>query len=114
MPVSGGSFSLGPASPNADLGGGSDHQRGAVAGGGGGVPLARHVKRKLAGLLDGWRRVKSFRLFLEPVDVEQMECPTYYDVIKHPMDLRTMEVHTSEMHIHRIQGSGVVKLGFRV
>ncbi|CDJ35893.1 bromodomain-containing protein, putative [Eimeria mitis] len=90
MPVSGGPFSMGPVSPNVGTSGGSDPQRGAVPGGGGG-PLARHVKRKLAGLLDGWRRVKSFRLFLEPVDTEQMECPTYYDVIKHPMDLRTME-----------------------
>ncbi|KAL8439452.1 hypothetical protein Efla_004616 [Eimeria flavescens] len=53
--------------------------------------MARHVKRKLAGLLDGWRRAKSFRLFAEPVDVELMECPTYYYVIKQPMDLQTME-----------------------
>lgn len=82
---------VGPVSPSIGSSGGSDPHKGAPSGGGGG-PLARHVKRKLAGLLDGWRRVKSFRLFLEPVDVEQMECPTYYDVIKNPMDLRTMEV----------------------
>lgn len=54
--------------------------------------LSRHVKRRLAGLIDGWKKCKSFRLFLEPVDVVQMECPTYYDVIKEPMDLQTMEV----------------------
>ena len=79
------------------MGGGSVHSGDSPRAGGGGPsgapPLARHVKRKLAGLLDGWRRVKSFRLFVEPVDVVQMECPTYYDVIKHPMDLQTMEVH---------------------
>ncbi|CDI87466.1 bromodomain-containing protein, putative [Eimeria praecox] len=91
MPVSGGPSSLGAVSPSMGPSGGSDPPRGIAATGGGGGPLARHVKRKLAGLLDGWRRVKSFRLFLEPVDVERMECPTYYDVIKNPMDLRTME-----------------------
>lgn len=90
MPVSGTGFSLGSAPADGGANAGADPQRGAPCGLG--VSLARHVKRKLAGLLDGWRRAKSFRLFLEPVDVEQMECPTYYDIIKYPMDLRTMEV----------------------
>ncbi|CDJ42477.1 bromodomain-containing protein, putative [Eimeria tenella] len=89
MPVSGTGFSLGSAPADGGANAGADPQRGAPCGLG--VSLARHVKRKLAGLLDGWRRAKSFRLFLEPVDVEQMECPTYYDIIKYPMDLRTME-----------------------
>ncbi|KFH03310.1 bromodomain-containing protein [Toxoplasma gondii MAS] len=53
--------------------------------------LPRHLKRKFAGIIDACRRCKDFHLFLEPVDVVAMECPTYYDLIKHPMDLTTME-----------------------
>lgn len=30
-------------------------------------------------------------IFYEPVDTEMLECPNYYEVIKNPMDMSTME-----------------------
>lgn len=53
--------------------------------------MPRHLKRKLAGIIEACRKCRHFHLFLEPVDVVAMECPTYYDLIQHPMDLATME-----------------------
>lgn len=60
--------------------------------------LPRHLKRKLAGIIEACRKCRQFHLFLEPVDVVAMECPTYYDLIQHPMDLATMEekLHTNQ------------------
>lgn len=44
------------------------------------------------------RRTKDARAFSMPVDAEKLNVPTYYEIVKNPMDLQTMEkkLHNSE------------------
>eukprot|EP00921_Rhytidocystis_pertsovi_P008859 GHVQ01014389.1.p1 GENE.GHVQ01014389.1~~GHVQ01014389.1.p1 ORF type:complete len:532 (+),score=84.49 GHVQ01014389.1:140-1735(+) len=53
--------------------------------------LTKSTKRHIASLLAICRRAPEFLHFLEPVDVVRYECPDYYNVIKSPMDLLTIE-----------------------
>ncbi|KAI9138386.1 hypothetical protein BKA69DRAFT_1040962 [Paraphysoderma sedebokerense] len=52
--------------------------------------LTKEEKKKLLGILKKLSgRVEAFP-FLEPVDPVKLNIPTYFDIIKHPMDLSTI------------------------
>ncbi|KAJ1971125.1 hypothetical protein H4R35_005450, partial [Dimargaris xerosporica] len=53
------------------------------------------------------QRLKATRhagLFLQPVDPVRDGCPTYFDVIEHPMDLGTIESHLLQGHYSNVAG----------
>lgn len=55
--------------------------------------LYQKIKDELTKVLDTLREHPSASPFLVPVDPEALGIPTYRDVIKHPMDLGTMQAH---------------------
>ncbi|KAJ1783829.1 hypothetical protein LPJ59_006487, partial [Coemansia sp. RSA 2399] len=68
--------------------GGSGSKSNQVPEGEGGLPAA--TKKQLARVLRKVIKHPSAFPFMRPVDVMLDGCPTYYDVIKHPMDLGTV------------------------
>lgn len=54
-------------------------------------PLTPARAKFVLGVIRSLRRSKDGRPFSMPVDAEKLNVPTYYDVIKKPMDLQTME-----------------------
>ena len=60
-------------------------------GGGDGQALLPVVKTKLEGLLRQLRQNRDSVYFLEPVDPVKLGIPTYFDVVRHPMDLGTVD-----------------------
>lgn len=53
--------------------------------------LPEHIQRKLAKLIVMVRRVKWAWPFNQPVDPVQLNIPDYFNIIKNPMDLGTVE-----------------------
>jgi bromodomain-containing factor 1 len=54
-------------------------------------PLTAARTKFVIGVIRSLRRTKDARPFTMPVDAVRLNVPTYYDIIKHPMDLQTME-----------------------
>lgn len=53
--------------------------------------LAKHQAKFALASLRAVKRLKDAGPFIDPVDDVKLNIPTYYTVIKHPMDLSTME-----------------------
>ncbi|RKP14468.1 hypothetical protein BJ684DRAFT_19130 [Piptocephalis cylindrospora] len=51
------------------------------------------IKEELSNVLDILKAHPSARAFLIPVDPDALGVPTYRDIIRHPMDLGTMQAH---------------------
>jgi hypothetical protein len=64
--------------------------------------LTNARKRRLTKLLSQLRQKNCFVYFLEPVDVVKFDCKDYYDVVRYPMDLQTMEVRTCVFGTFRV------------
>ncbi|KAJ2401621.1 hypothetical protein GGI23_001270, partial [Coemansia sp. RSA 2559] len=75
-------------SAGSGSGGSEPKSNQAPEGEGGGLPAA--TKMQLARVLRKISKHPSAFPFMRPVDVMLDGCPTYYDVIKHPMDLGTV------------------------
>lgn len=50
--------------------------------------------------------------FYEPVDAEALQLHDYHDIIKYPMDLSTVKVHTTGTHTHTKKKIWLLTLGF--
>ncbi|KAJ3179477.1 hypothetical protein HDU85_004888 [Gaertneriomyces sp. JEL0708] len=53
--------------------------------------LARDQLKYCASVVRQLKRLKDARPFLEPVDPVKLNIPTYFDVVKHPMDISTID-----------------------
>eukprot|EP00915_Cephaloidophora_sp_WS-2016_P000505 GHVH01000632.1.p1 GENE.GHVH01000632.1~~GHVH01000632.1.p1 ORF type:complete len:1456 (-),score=262.17 GHVH01000632.1:239-4606(-) len=54
------------------------------------VPLNRLVRRRVGTLLTSLGKHRVFEPFSHPVDPVALDCPDYFEVIRHPMDLQTI------------------------
>jgi transcription initiation factor TFIID subunit 2 len=54
------------------------------------ISPAKAELRKYKSVLDKLREHQHYYAFGAPVDVELLQIPTYYDIIKHPMDFGTI------------------------
>lgn len=59
-------------------------------------PITQHQKAYLLEKLKNTKKTKHAIFFLEPVDIVKLNIPNYPDVIKEPMDLRTLETKLKE------------------
>ncbi|KAJ2715393.1 hypothetical protein H4R19_001228, partial [Coemansia spiralis] len=64
----------------------------ASGGSGGGAGLSGATRKALHRILRKISKHQAAFPFLRPVDVVLDGCPTYYDIIKHPMDLGTIKM----------------------
>lgn len=55
--------------------------------------LSNEDIKKFLKLVDDLKKEKNAVYYLEPVDPDKLKIPTYFTIIKHPMDLSTVEVN---------------------
>ncbi|KAI9820703.1 MAG: hypothetical protein M1827_005072 [Pycnora praestabilis] len=67
------------------------------------IPITKTQHKFLMSVLKGVKRNKDAKFFLAPVDVKALNIPSYPSIIKHPMDLGTMEVKLKEERYQSVE-----------